>query len=165
MGRRLGRSAQDPRSWRIPLLAQGLLRPQPDLLGDCFHCGASSVHESLVHHRAIETAMADSRSDRFGDWVLFGPGKNVLTAPFLAQTTPPKAFMGKRGSDIPVRRCEFRFRRWRGKPIVDDFGGKEVLEFQGRPMFAELIVLRLLRQEGWDGVWVDNYSRKFRTEW
>lgn len=49
--------------------------------------------------------------------------------------------------------------------MEDDYGDKDVLEFEGRPLFAELIVLRMLQQEGWDGVWVDNFSRKFRTEW
>jgi hypothetical protein len=40
-----------------------------------------------------------------------------------------------------------------------------VLEFEGRPLFAELIVLHLLREQGWSAVWVDSYSGKFRTEW
>jgi len=108
--------------------------------------------------------MGNQSPERFGDWVFFGPEKNVLTAPFLAQTTDPMPFELASGP-VSVRRCGFRFRKWTGGPLEDDFGGKDLLEFEGEPLFAELIVLHLLRKEGWDAVWVDSYSRKFRHEW
>lgn len=50
---------------------------------------------------------ADRGSERFGDWVLFGPGKNVLSAPFLPQTTDAKPFKLSPGRVVPVRRCGF----------------------------------------------------------
>jgi hypothetical protein len=32
-------------------------------------------------------------------------------------------------------------------------------------MFAELAILKLFQKDGWDGVWVDTFSRKDRTAW
>lgn len=37
-----------------------------------------------------------------------------------------------------------------------------MLSFGGRPLFAELVMLKLLEREGWHGVWVDSFSRKYR---
>lgn len=42
------------------------------------------------------------------------------------------------------------------------YGGKYVLDFNGQPAFAELVVLWTLRKEGWEGVWVDTYGKKYR---
>jgi hypothetical protein len=36
------------------------------------------------------------------------------------------------------------------------------LEFNGKPVFAELAILGTLQKAGWDGVWIDTYRRKFR---
>src|SRR6266542_3343811 len=85
----------------------------------------------------------DQSPERFGDRVFFGPDKNVFTAPFLAQTTEPMSLELASGP-VPVRRCAFRFRKWTGHSVEDDFGGKDLLEFEGRPLFAELIILQLL---------------------
>ena len=38
-----------------------------------------------------------------------------------------------------------------------------MLTFRGKPLFAELLVLRLLEKQGWRGVWVDSYGRKYRA--
>jgi hypothetical protein len=32
-------------------------------------------------------------------------------------------------------------------------------------MFAELAILRLFQKNGWDGVWVDTFRKKYRTAW
>jgi len=52
------------------------------------------------------------------------------------------------------------FRPWTGKPILDEYGGKPVLEWKGRPYFAELLILELLRAEGWNGFWMDTYRNR-----
>lgn len=57
--------------------------------------------------------------------------------------------------------CVTTFRQWLGSP-VPDYGGKTLLSFGGRPLFAELVVLKLLEKDGWRGVWVDSFSRKYR---
>jgi len=36
------------------------------------------------------------------------------------------------------------------------------LDFNGKRVFAELATLGVLQEEGWDGVWVDTFRRKFR---
>ena len=53
------------------------------------------------------------------------------------------------------------FSSWSGPPIADSSCGKPVLEFKGKPLFAELAILRILETDGWNGVWVDSYRRRF----
>lgn len=40
-----------------------------------------------------------------------------------------------------------------------------MLDFGGEPVFAELAILRTLQAEGWGGVWVDSYRRKYRVSY
>ena len=54
------------------------------------------------------------------------------------------------------------FKYWKGRPIKDDYNGKPLIDYKGRPLFAELVVLNMLKQKGWNGVWVDCYHKKFR---
>src|SRR5208337_2559838 len=45
------------------------------------------------------------------------------------------------------------------------YGNKVVLDFYGKPEFAELGILRLMQKSGWNGVWVDSYrGGKFKTQ-
>lgn len=55
------------------------------------------------------------------------------------------------------------FNQWTGSPITNTYGGKAVLYYKGRPLFAELLALNLYKELGFEGVWVDTYSRKFRV--
>src|SRR6516225_10981891 len=66
------------------------------------------------------------------------------------------------GKSVAIPRCSYLFTLWRGTPIRDTYGGKAVLNSEGKPVFAELAILRVLEKAGWDGVWVDTYRRKFR---
>jgi hypothetical protein len=68
------------------------------------------------------------------------------------------------GRVVQVAKCLVHFRLWTGKPIRNTYGGKTVLAFGGKPVFAEIAILRSLQKDGWDGVWVDNYRRKFRID-
>lgn len=43
-----------------------------------------------------------------------------------------------------------RFRKWTGKPSHDTYNGKPVLEFNGEPAFAELVILRTFEEAGWE---------------
>ncbi len=67
------------------------------------------------------------------------------------------------GRVIAVPKCIAQFQPWNGKPISNTFGGKAVLDYEGEPLFAELVVLRILEKEGWQGVWADSYRRKYRV--
>jgi hypothetical protein len=44
----------------------------------------------------------------------------------------------------------------------DTYNGKTLLDFQGRPAFAELVILWSCMAVGWDGVWIDTYRRCYR---
>src|SRR5687767_15070534 len=77
---------------------------------------------------------------------------------------------GRVVSDVPA--VFLRFPKWSGAPFVDDFGRKSaaMIELGGEHLFAELAVLRLLRNDGWDGRWVSTYSAgkevwKYLTHW
>ena len=67
----------------------------------------------------------------------------------LVLTTPSGAI------EVPV--CRPTFRPWRGAP-AHTFGGKDLLEVDGRPQFAEVAILRLFEQAGWQGRWVETYG-------
>jgi hypothetical protein len=56
-----------------------------------------------------------------------------------------------------------QFSAWSEPILFDRYGGKAVLDYHGEALFAELVILRLFEEEGWSGVWVDSYSRCFRT--
>ena len=66
------------------------------------------------------------------------------------------------GKSVGIPKCSQLFIRWTGTPITDTYGGKDVLNFDAEPVFAELAILGTLQEGGWDGVWVDTFRRKFR---
>jgi hypothetical protein len=84
----------------------------------------------------------------------------------MANTTLPRTSNEKIkvpfGRTFHVPKCERPFELWAG-PAVPTYGGKAILKLDGKPLCAELIVLRLLEKEGWRGVWVDSYGGKFRV--
>lgn len=51
-----------------------------------------------------------------------------------------------------------KFQLWGGAPIDFDYGNKPILNYKNEPYFAELVVLRILLEHGWDGVWVETYG-------
>ena len=70
--------------------------------------------------------------------------------------------------ELPV--CQPVFRRWNGKPLDFDFGTKPIVDDHGKPAFAELALLSLLRSSGWDGVWVSafggiHFLREMPSSW
>jgi hypothetical protein len=64
---------------------------------------------------------------------------------------------------IKVPKATPIFQPWRGKNILDNYNGKQILDVGGEPAFAELAILWAMRAAGWDGVWIDTYRRKYRT--
>lgn len=55
--------------------------------------------------------------------------------------------------------CSPTFELWRGPQPSFTFGNKPVLAYGDAPIFAELLILRLLEREGWRGVWASSYPR------
>ena len=67
------------------------------------------------------------------------------------------------GRVVQIPKANPLFEVWTGKPVSDTYGNKPILSFNGRPAFAELIILRILQNDGWNGVWVDTYRNEYRT--
>jgi len=55
-------------------------------------------------------------------------------------------------------KVEVQLRRWAGAPVADSFGGKPLIDFAGKPMFAELAVYELFRLSGWEARWIETYG-------
>ena len=60
------------------------------------------------------------------------------------------------------------FRLWLGESPGSNYGGKPIIDFDGTPAFAEIAIVRAMRDAGWSAVWVSQaFGRlKFRdTFW
>ncbi|MGD0351611.1 MAG: hypothetical protein ABSB84_15055 [Verrucomicrobiota bacterium] len=66
---------------------------------------------------------------------------------------------------VEIRKANPIFKPWKGETVGDTYGNKMVLNFYGKPEFAELGILRLMEYSGWQGVWVDTYGNVFRTQY
>ncbi len=69
------------------------------------------------------------------------------------------------GLRVRVPKAEPLFRSWREEFAEDTYNNKPLFDVDGKPMFAELAILNLFLKEGWDGVWVDTFSKKYRAAW
>jgi hypothetical protein len=69
------------------------------------------------------------------------------------------------GCRVAVPKATPAFSKWTGTAVADTFNGKPVLDASGRPAFAELAILWSLRDAGWDGVWIDTFHHKYRTDY
>jgi hypothetical protein len=69
------------------------------------------------------------------------------------------------GLDVQIPKAAPVFRLWSGEFTGDTYGNKPLLDVDGVPMFAELAILRLFQKDGWNGVWVDTFGKKYRTSW
>jgi len=63
---------------------------------------------------------------------------------------------GKMIYDIPT--VDINFRKWSGVPLINSFGRKPLLDYQGTPMFAELAIQKLASSNGWSSRWVSTYA-------
>jgi len=59
---------------------------------------------------------------------------------------------------LTINKVELQFRRWEGSPLSNTFGNKSLIDFGGRPVFAELCVYELMRLSGWQARWVETYG-------
>src|SRR3989344_756240 len=82
---------------------------------------------------------------------------------FLAPYRADEEIFVLPSGSVAVPKYFLEFKEWSGTPIVDTYGNKVVLDFDGEPLFAELAVLRLFQKNYWQGAWVDSYRRKFRV--
>jgi hypothetical protein len=68
------------------------------------------------------------------------------------------------GRRIGISTWTIRFPKWSGAKLPRSLAGtyknKTLVKFYGRPLFGELAVLRWLKKDGWDGVWVDTFHSR-----
>ena len=79
-----------------------------------------------------------------------------MTPELFAASARPPTLIGA----VAVPTFLRRETRWTG-PVPKSFAsvhGKPPLQFEGEPVWAEFIVLRLLARAGWQGVWVKNWK-------
>jgi len=62
------------------------------------------------------------------------------------------------GQVLDVSKVELSLRSWTGSALAHTRGGKPLLDFGGRPVFAELCVYELARLSGWDARWVSTFG-------
>lgn len=67
------------------------------------------------------------------------------------------------GQSVYVQKTCPTFERWTGTPLHDTYGKKTILSVDGEPVFAELAILRTLQHQGWNGVWVNTFTRAYRV--
>ncbi len=84
----------------------------------------------------------------------------------MSQLSPTKIEQIKlrSGEIISIPKCELVFNKWMGEQIENDYGGKQIVEFDDERLFVELAVLRILEKEGFSGVWVDSFGKCLRRE-
>jgi hypothetical protein len=68
------------------------------------------------------------------------------------------------GDKVRIPKTTPLFTAWSGAPVENGYGGKAILAHNARPVFAELAILRLFEEADWQGVWVDTYGKKYRSE-
>ena len=74
----------------------------------------------------------------------------------LRPTSTEELLVNKQALHIP--KLELRLRRWTGTPILHTFGNKPLIDFSGRPLFAELCIYELLHLSGWQARWVETFG-------
>ena len=67
------------------------------------------------------------------------------------------------GRIVDVPKATPSFSLWHGEQPAYRYGKKPVVDFEGRMAFAELAIHWSLQKADWNGVWVDNHRRTFRT--
>ncbi len=81
-----------------------------------------------------------------------------MNFPEQLQPTDKTEVLLPNGTTVALPTCHPTFTAWKGAPLNFDYGKKPVLDCDGEPCFAELVILRLLLKEGWDGVWIEAYG-------
>jgi len=62
------------------------------------------------------------------------------------------------GTIVNLTTAHPKFPSWKGTLPDFDFGKKPILNYKNKACFAELVILRLLLDNGWDGAWIETYG-------
>lgn len=85
--------------------------------------------------------------------------------PNLLQPNNKEAIVFSTNKVVEIPTVNLSFKKWSGIQPDDTYNNKAVIDFNGEPVFAELASLRIFQNEGWEGVWVDTYRRKYRNSY
>jgi len=80
--------------------------------------------------------------------------------PETFRPTSTEEFWISESRSVAVPKATPKFQPWRGSPLNKTYGGKAVLEFGGKPLFAELVILRHFESCGWRGAWIDTFRKR-----
>jgi hypothetical protein len=73
------------------------------------------------------------------------------------------------GETVLVPKSTPRFPKWTsamGPKPADSYNGKQFLNVDGEPKFAELAIRKIFADEGWNAVWVDSFGGfKYRVNY
>jgi hypothetical protein len=87
----------------------------------------------------------------------------------VTQLGPPTfVSLPQSGANVEIPTARVQFAQWNGDPAVApryNRNAKPAVDLDGTPMFPELVILRDLERDGWEGLWVDSYSRRFVRVW
>jgi hypothetical protein len=64
------------------------------------------------------------------------------------------------GQKVEIPKCILLFNKWTGEPVKETFGGKPIVSFDDKPMFAEIAIMTSFHNDGWDARWVETYGRR-----
>jgi hypothetical protein len=64
------------------------------------------------------------------------------------------------GKPVEIPKVILTFKEWKGTPIANTFGGKPLIDFDGVPIFAELVIMKLFKISGWQARWIETYGAK-----
>ncbi len=67
------------------------------------------------------------------------------------------------GRAVDIAQATPTFSRWTGEMPSDTYNGRPVLRLSDEMVLAELAILRIFEQDGWEGCWVDSYRKRFLT--
>ncbi len=76
----------------------------------------------------------------------------------LFPTTRYESLTIASGRHIEIGVVEHEFQEWRGTPPACSYGRKPAVEFAGQGVFAEIVIVRLCQQAGWDALWASTYG-------
>lgn len=74
------------------------------------------------------------------------------------------------GRIIQVPKVNVEFKEWNGKLLENNFGGKPIINHDDKPMFAELAIMNIFIENGWNSRWIERYGKPkmspiHLTEW
>jgi hypothetical protein len=61
---------------------------------------------------------------------------------------------------LEIPKCIVTFNKWTGQPLKETFGAKAIVDVDGRPMIAELAIMTLFKNDGWQARWVKSMEKR-----